>query len=59
MLTVHDVEDTVAEVRWAAEHDMKGIILPQALGEGPSGPPVARTPVHDAAGAVDGAVECG
>lgn len=34
MLTVHDLDATVAEVRWAAEHGMKGVILPTVPGEG-------------------------
>lgn len=34
MLTVHDLEATVAEIRWAAQNGMKGVIIPTVPGEG-------------------------
>lgn len=34
MLTVHDLDATVAEIRWAAEHGMKGVIIPTVPGKG-------------------------
>ncbi len=34
MLTVHDLEATVAEIRWAAKEGMKGVIIPTVPGEG-------------------------
>lgn len=34
MLTVHDLDSTVAEVKWAAEHGMKGVIVPTVPGAG-------------------------
>jgi len=34
MLTVHDLDATVEEIRWAAEHGMKGVIIPTVPGEG-------------------------
>jgi predicted TIM-barrel fold metal-dependent hydrolase len=34
MLTVHDLEATVAEIRWAAENGMKGVIIPTVPGKG-------------------------
>ncbi len=34
MLTVHDLDATVAEVRWAATNGMKGVIIPTVPGEG-------------------------
>lgn len=34
MLTVHDLEATVAEIQWAAANGMKGVIIPTVPGEG-------------------------
>lgn len=34
MLTVHDLDATIAEIRWAAEHGMKGVIIPTVPGKG-------------------------
>ncbi len=34
MLTVHDLDATCQEIRWAAEHGMKGVIIPTVPGEG-------------------------
>ncbi len=34
MLTVHDLDATIAEIRWAAEQGMKGVIIPTVPGEG-------------------------
>lgn len=34
MLTVHDLEFTVEEIRWAAKNGMKGVIIPTVPGEG-------------------------
>lgn len=34
MLTVHDLDATVAEIRWAAESGMKGVIIPTVPGDG-------------------------
>ena len=34
MLTVHDLDATAAEIRWAATHGMKGVILPTVPGKG-------------------------
>ena len=34
MLTVHDLEATREEIRWAAENGMKGVIIPTVPGEG-------------------------
>jgi predicted TIM-barrel fold metal-dependent hydrolase len=34
MLTVHDLEATIAEIRWAALQGMKGVIIPTVPGEG-------------------------
>jgi predicted TIM-barrel fold metal-dependent hydrolase len=34
MLTVHDLDATVAEIRWAAKSGMKGVIIPTVPGEG-------------------------
>ena len=34
MLTVHDLDATVQEIEWAAEHGMKGVILPTVPGKG-------------------------
>jgi predicted TIM-barrel fold metal-dependent hydrolase len=34
MLTVHDLEATVAEIKWAREHGMKGVIIPTVPGDG-------------------------
>ena len=34
MLTVHDLDATIREIRWAAEHGMKGVILPTVPGKG-------------------------
>jgi predicted TIM-barrel fold metal-dependent hydrolase len=34
MLAVHDLEATVAEIRWARDHGMKGVIIPTTPGEG-------------------------
>jgi predicted TIM-barrel fold metal-dependent hydrolase len=33
MLTVHDLDATIAEIRWAADHGMKGVILPTVPGK--------------------------
>ncbi len=34
MLAVHDLDATVAEIAWAAENGMKGVIIPTVPGEG-------------------------
>src|SRR6478752_2100500 len=34
MLTVHDLDATVAEISWAREHGMRGVIIPTAPGAG-------------------------
>jgi predicted TIM-barrel fold metal-dependent hydrolase len=34
MLTVHDLDATIAEIKWAAEHGMKGVIIPTVPGKG-------------------------
>ncbi len=34
MLAVHDLDATVAEITWARDHGMKGVIIPTAPGEG-------------------------
>lgn len=34
MLTVHDLDATLAEIRWAAEQGMKGVIIPTVPGKG-------------------------
>jgi len=34
MLTVHDLDATVQEIAWAAEHGMKGVIIPTVPGKG-------------------------
>ena len=34
MLTVHDLDGTVAEIEWAADNGMKGVILPTVPGDG-------------------------
>ena len=34
MLTVHDIEGCVAEITWAANNGMKGVILPTVPGDG-------------------------
>lgn len=34
MLTVHDMEGTVEEIRWAADNAMKGVIIPTVPGDG-------------------------
>jgi predicted TIM-barrel fold metal-dependent hydrolase len=34
MLTVHDLDETIAEIRWAKEHGMKGVIIPTVPGDG-------------------------
>jgi predicted TIM-barrel fold metal-dependent hydrolase len=34
MLTVHDLDATVAEIRWAAKSGMKGVIIPTVPGSG-------------------------
>lgn len=34
MLTVHDLDATVAEIRWAAKSGMKGVIIPTVPGPG-------------------------
>jgi predicted TIM-barrel fold metal-dependent hydrolase len=34
MLTVHDLDETVEEIRWAATNGMKGVIIPTVPGEG-------------------------
>jgi predicted TIM-barrel fold metal-dependent hydrolase len=34
MLTVHDLDATIAEIRWAAEQGMKGVIIPTVPGKG-------------------------
>jgi len=34
MLTVHDLDATVAEIAWAREHGMKGVIIPTVPGAG-------------------------
>ena len=34
LLTVHDLDATAAEIRWAAEHGMKGVIIPAVPGDG-------------------------
>jgi predicted TIM-barrel fold metal-dependent hydrolase len=34
MLTVHDLDATVAEIRWAAAGGMKGVIIPTVPGDG-------------------------
>jgi predicted TIM-barrel fold metal-dependent hydrolase len=34
MLTVHDLDATVAEITWARDHGMKGVIIPTAPGQG-------------------------
>ena len=34
MLTVHDLDATISEIGWAAEHGMKGVILPTVPGKG-------------------------
>jgi predicted TIM-barrel fold metal-dependent hydrolase len=34
MLTVHDLDETVAEIAWAANNGMKGVIIPTVPGEG-------------------------
>ena len=34
MLTVHDLDFTVEEIRWAAKSGMKGVIIPTVPGEG-------------------------
>ncbi len=49
MLTVHDLDATVAEIRWAAEQGMKGVIIPTVPGEGL--PPYYDT-IYDAIWAV-------
>ena len=34
LLTVHDLDATIAEIRWAREQGMKGVIIPTVPGEG-------------------------
>lgn len=34
MLTVHDLDGTVAEIAWAREHGMRGVIIPTVPGDG-------------------------
>jgi predicted TIM-barrel fold metal-dependent hydrolase len=45
MLAVHDLEETVAEVEWAAANGMKGVILPTVAGKGL---PPYYDPIYDA-----------
>jgi predicted TIM-barrel fold metal-dependent hydrolase len=34
MLTVHDLDATIAEIKWSVEHGLKGVILPTVPGDG-------------------------
>ena len=44
MLTVHDLDATVAEIAWAKEHGFRGVIVPTTPGEGL---PPYYDPVYD------------
>ena len=44
MLTVHDLDATVAEIEWAGDNGMKGVIIPTVPGEGL---PPFYDPVYD------------
>ncbi len=35
VMTIHDVDDAVEQVRWAKEHGLKGVLLPAGVGELP------------------------
>jgi predicted TIM-barrel fold metal-dependent hydrolase len=35
VMTIHDVDDAVEQVRWAREHGLRGVLLPAAVGELP------------------------
>lgn len=35
LMTIHDVEDAVAQVRWAKEHGLRGVLLPAGVGDLP------------------------
>ena len=32
LMTIHDVEEAVAQVRWAKAHDLRGVLLPAGVG---------------------------
>jgi predicted TIM-barrel fold metal-dependent hydrolase len=32
LMTLHDVEEAVAQVRWAKQHDLRGVLLPAGVG---------------------------
>ena len=52
MLTVHDLDATVAEITWARENGMRGVIIPTVPGDGPSS--LLRRVLRPAVGGVPG-----